>query len=665
VKCARHAWLAAGLLVPVLALGADDLFGPADLKRIADVAEPALSPDGEYVVYTVATTNVAEDERFSDLWRVRFDGSGRTQLTQTTDVSESHPQWSPDGRSIAFLAARGGDDATTQVWLLPAAGGEARKLTDFPGEVDDYAWSPDGKRLAVIATDPERAAGQAKPKKPLPIVIDRFHFKEDFVGLLAGRRQHLYVYDLAASKATLLTPGQHDEYAPAWSPDSRTIVYTTKRGEDADRAINWDLYLVEAREGATERQLTHFKGSDLDPYWESRPAWSPDGKHIAYLRSGEDRWIYYAPWQLAVVNVETGGESVPAPLDRCFTKPHWAPDGKSILTLVEQSRVTNLVRVSWPGGKIETLDPVPRFDYDFAAGPKGRIVVLGNDDHRPYELAAVERGRLRPLSDHNAWLGTKRLASVEDFSYKSRDGASLDGFLVKPPDFQPGRKYPTLLMLHGGPVYQFSREFMPDWQAFAAAGFVVVAPNPRGGSGRGFDFARAIYADWGNKDLQDVTAAVDHLIEIGIADPARLGVGGRSYGGILTNYVIASDPRFKAAVSGAGSSNFLGMYGHDMYTTEYELELGTPWKNADVYERLSYPFLHADRIKAATLFYCEQLDVNVPCLGAEQMYQALRSLRVPTQLVIYPDEYHPVTVPSYVDDRLTRMLAWYKRYLAP
>ena len=160
-------------------------------------------------------------------------------------------------------------------------------------------------------------------------------------------------------------------------------------------------------------------------------------------------------------------------------------------------------------------------------------------------------------------------------------------------------------------------------------------------------------------------AAVDHVIDLGIADPARLGVGGRSYGGILTNYVIASDPRFKAAVSGAGSSNFVGMYGHDMYTTEYELELGTPWKNTDVYERLSYPFLHADRIRTATLFYCEALDVNVPCLGAEQMYQALRSLRVPTQLVIYPGEYHPVTVPSYLDDRLTRMLAWYKRYLTP
>jgi dipeptidyl aminopeptidase/acylaminoacyl peptidase len=599
------------------------------------------------------------------LWRVKYDGSERTQLTQTSDVSESNPQWSPDGRTIAFLAARGGEDATAQVWLLPAAGGEAHKLTDFPGDIEDYAWSPDGRKLAVIAMDPQRPAGQAKPKKPEPIVINRFHFKEDFVGYLAGRRKHLYVFDIATSKATLLTAGDHDEYAPAWSPDSRTIVYTTRRGDDADRALNWDLYLVEAREGATERQLTHFKGSDLDPYWESRPAWSPDGKHIAYLRSGEDRWIYYAPWQLAIVDVESGRESIPAPIDRCFTKPHWSADGNSILALVEQSRVTNLVRVAWPSGKTETLDPTPRFDYDFDVGAKGRIVLLGNDDRRPYELAALEHGKLRPLSDHNAWLGTKTLATVEDFSYRSKDGASLDAFLVKPPGFQPGRKYPTLLLLHGGPVYQFSREFMADWQAYAAAGFVVVAPNPRGGSGRGFEFARAIYADWGDKDVQDVIAALDHVIGLGIADPERLGVGGRSYGGILTNYVIASDRRFKAAISGAGSSNFLGMYGHDMYTTEYELELGTPWKNADVYERLSYPFLHADRIRAATLFYCEALDVNVPCLGAEQMYQALSSLRVPTQLVIYPDEYHPVTVPSYLFDRLTRALAWYKRYLEP
>jgi dipeptidyl aminopeptidase/acylaminoacyl peptidase len=212
-------------------------------------------------------------------------------------------------------------------------------------------------------------------------------------------------------------------------------------------------------------------------------------------------------------------------------------------------------------------------------------------------------------------------------------------------------------------VYQFSHEFMAEWQAFASAGFAVVGVNPRGSSGRGFDFARSIFANWGQVDVADALAAVDHVVAMGIADPGRLGVGGRSYGGMLTNYVIASDRRFKAAASGAGSSNILAMYGHDQYVREYELELGTPWANREIYERVSYPFLHADRIRTPTLFYCAADDWNVPCLGSEQMYQALRSLGVPTQLVIYPGENHGLTVPSYLRDRLERQLAWYTRFL--
>ncbi|MFZ2506950.1 MAG: S9 family peptidase [Steroidobacteraceae bacterium] len=657
----RLALLLCTLALPAQA--ADKPFSVDDQLRIAELAEPAFSPDGNWLAYTVTINDLVRDAPGTDLWRVRWDGGEPRALTQTAAADEWQPAWSPDGSWIAFLSDRGGKDATTQVWAMPAAIGEAEKLTDFPGGVADYAWAPDSRRLAIIARDPERPAGEAEPPKPVPIVINRYQFKEDFLGWLTERRQHLYLFELEGRKSTQLTAGAHDEYLPSWSPDGGQIAYVTKRGADPDRHRNWDIYLIEPRAGAEERLLTSFTGADLDPYWEARPEWSADSRRIVYLRSGEDRLHEYVPIQLAVIDVASGATTLPAAIDRSFSYPHFSADGRSVLALIEHNRVTWLSRIDLASGRITPLTSGARFDYAFALAPNGRIAVLGGDDYRPYELAAVERRGLRVLTDHNAFLRERRLAVTEPIEFDSSDGTRISGFLVKPVDYLAGRRYPTLLRIHGGPVYQYSHEFMAEWQVFAAQGYAVVAANPRGSSGRGLDFAAAIFADWGNKDAADVLAAVDHAVALGVADPERLGIGGRSYGGMLTNYVIARDMRFKAAVSGAGSSNIIGMYGADQYTREYELELGRPWDDRSAWDRVSFPFLRADRIATPTSFYCEELDLNVPCLGSEHMYQALRSLGVPTELVIYPGEWHPLTVPSYIRDRTERQLGWYGRYL--
>jgi dipeptidyl aminopeptidase/acylaminoacyl peptidase len=657
----KYAWLLFAWSLPAFA--GDARFGIDDLLRIAEVAEPAFAPDGEAIAYSVTTNNLERDEQQSDLWRVRWNGGPPQPLTHTPEASEWLPQWSPDGRWLAFLSDRGGDEATTQVWRMPAAGGEAERLTDFPGEIVDFAWAPDSQHLAIVARDPEQPAGSIEPPQPPPVVIDRYQFREDGIGWLTDRRQHLYLFEIDSQHATLLTPGAHDEYLPAWSPDGSRIAYVTKRGADPDRHLNWDIYLVEPRAGAVEERLTSFPGADLDPYWESRPAWSPDGASIAYLQSGEDRWIYYAPWQLAVIDVATGASRLPASLDRCFGKPRFTPDGRAVLALIEDSRVTRLSRIELGSGRVTPLTEGLRFDADFTVAASGRIAVLGGDDRHPYRLLALTPGGERPLADHNEFLAGKQLAGVEPIFFRSSDGTPLEGFMVRPLDFQPGARYPTVVRLHGGPVYQFSHEFMADWQVYAAQGYAVVAANPRGSSGRGFEFARAIYADWGNRDVADILAAVDHAIAQGVADPARLGVGGYSYGGILTDYVIARDTRFRAALAGAGAGNFLGLYGHDMYAREYELELGPPWAARATWERLSFPFLEAGRITTPTIFYCAGADDNVPCLGSEQMYQALRSRGVPTQLVVYPGEHHSLTVPSYLRDRMQRHLDWYGRWL--
>jgi dipeptidyl aminopeptidase/acylaminoacyl peptidase len=652
--------------------GAKRAFTLADLHRVRDVSEPALSPDGKWVAYTVTRHNVEDDVSVSEIWRTSYDGERHTQLTFDKTTSSYFPQWSPDGKWLAFLSDRG-EDEIVQVWRMSSDGGEAQQLTELKGGVSDFVWSPDSKQLALIAADdPDGGAiaaeaaptGGAKGEEeiPKPIVIDRYQFKDDTIGYLTDKRSHLYLFDIQGKSAIVLTPGDHDEWAPAWAPDGRHIAYVSKRGNDPDRHLNSDVYLVQPRKGTPERQLTTFPGSDLDPYWESRPSWSPDSSKIAYLQSGEDRWIYYAPWQLAVVDVVSGQASIPAPIDRCFYKPKWSADGKSVLALIEESRNTYLSKIALADGKVEHLTSGLRFDADFDVRGN-RIAVLTGDEATPPELFAIDQS-LRPLSQQNReLLAEVQFQTADDFSFQTKDGVRIDGLLMKPFGYVAGTPVKTIVRIHGGPVYQFSHEFLTEWQWYAARGYAVIGANPRGGSGRGFDFAKAIYADWGNLDGADVLAAVDHVVAMGVADPKRLAVGGWSYGSILADQIIVRDTRFRAAWSGAGSGNFLGMYGLDQYIREVELELGKPWDNPDAYLRVSSPFMHADQITTPTLFLCAALDFNVPCAGAEQMYQALRSLDVPTQLVIYPEQHHDLDVPSYKADRLKRITDWIDRHL--
>ncbi len=239
---------------PLAAAAEPSKFSVDDLVRIANLTELDLSPDGEYVVYSVGEPEFKSDKPRYDIWRARWDGSERRALTRTADADDWQPTYSPDGKRIAFLSDRGDEDAETQVWVMPADAGEAEKLTDFPGGVVDFDWSPDGKSLAVIANDPELAEGEEKPPQPKPIVIDRYQFKQDFVGLLSDKRQHLYVFDVGSRKATQLTSGAHDEHLPAWSPDGKRIAYVTKRGPDPDRHLNSDIYVIEPREGRRKRR---------------------------------------------------------------------------------------------------------------------------------------------------------------------------------------------------------------------------------------------------------------------------------------------------------------------------------------------------------------------------------------------------------------------------
>ncbi|MFN8573514.1 MAG: S9 family peptidase [Gemmatimonadaceae bacterium] len=635
-----------------------------DLYRVRTVRDAQVSPDGEWVAYVVSQLDSVRDKSNSDVYMTHWSDGRTVQLTHTPD-GESSPRWSPDGRYLSFVASRGDAKNGGQVWLLDRAGGEAFKLTDHKGGVGSYAWSPDSKRLVFVSQDPEPEAPKdsaAAAKTPKPIVIDRYAFKRDVEGYLGDRRNHLWVFDLDSKKATQLTSGPYDDANPAWSPDGSRIAFVSERSGDPDRLNNADIFVIEARAGAQVRQLTTFNGPD-----GGRPAWSPDGKWIAYLQGSAPELSAYSLNRLAIVPAQ-GGEArvLTEQLDRPVSDAEFAADGASILVLISDDRAQHLARVNVADGRVERLIEGRRVVSEVAVGGKEHMAVVAGTADKPNEVQAVEHGALRALTHENdAWLSELQLATTEDFSAEGKDGTIVNGLLVKPAGYQPGTKMPTLLRIHGGPNGQDQHSFSFERELFAANGYAVIAANYRGSSGRGQDYQKAIFADWGNKEVQDLLAAVDHVVAAGVADPERLGIGGWSYGGILTDYTIATTTRFKAATSGAGSALQTTMYGTDQYIYQYANELGDPWKNPKLWEKLSYPFWHADKIKTPTLFLGGEKDFNVPVTGGEQMYTALKSQGIDTQMIVYPNQFHGITVPSYQRDRLQRYLAWYDKYLKP
>ena len=643
-----------------------------DMARFRNVGDPQISPDGQWVAYVVGTTDAKEDKSNSHIWMVNIDGSNNRQITFSNE-SESSPRFSPDGKYLSFTSSRPGKTRGNQVWLLDRSGGEAMQLTELKGRLQGHEWSPDSKRLALVIGDPDPDADPnpspqpgATPRVPKPIVIDRYRFKQDGAGyLLKGRQSYIYLFDVATKKLDRLTKSKWDESSPAWSPDGTRIAFMSNHSEDPDRDPAAQLYVAEAAAGAPEKQLTP-AGTRAG---RSRPEWSPDSKTIAFLEGEEQKFGAYSMDHLALV--PSDGSSAPVrlkaaeDLDRGVFLPKFAADGKSIRFLVTDDRSVYPMRALLPNGKAERLlsPPVVISNWNFGSG---KVVVTSSDNTKPNELHVWDGNSLRQITRQNeALLAELDLGATEEVSFTSKDGTVVNGLLTYPVGYVKGTKVPLLLRIHGGPNSQDQHSFSTERQIFAANGYAVLAVNYRGSSGRGQKFSRAIAADWGNYEVQDLLAGVDHVIKMGVADPERLGVGGWSYGGILTDYLIASDTRFKAATSGAGTAFTVAFYGTDQYIIQYDHEIGPPWnpKAWETYQKISYPFLHADRIKTPTLFMGGERDFNVPIEGSQQMYQALRTLGIDTQLIIYPNENHGISRPSYQRDRMERYLAWYEKYL--
>jgi dipeptidyl aminopeptidase/acylaminoacyl peptidase len=620
------------------ALTIDDIF---KLKRVGD---PQVSPEGMWVAYTITEVDLEKDKSETRVWMAPVSGGDAIPMT-AKGSSASRPRWSPDGKYLSFLSSR--NNGKTQVWNLDRRGGEAQQLTEIPQGVRGYEWSPDGKKLLLVLQDPKPEDlekdkdKKEKKKKPKPWVIDRLQFKMDYVGYLDNRRTHLFVFNLSDKKMTQITSGDFDDTQPAWSPDGKFVAFVSNRTEEPDANINTDIWIVSAEnkdKGNTLRQVTTNSAPDQSP------AWSPNGKHIAYETVVDTKYYsYFCTTFLAMTPVKGGKPRIlTRALDRNIWSPKFSPDGKAVFFMLEDSGEQHLAKVNLSSGKITRTVAGPRSVYSYSLGLEGSVAVLVSEPHLPREIFLSKADKLQQLTFTNQKLLSElRLAEIENIHFKNKDGTEIEGFIYKPLGFKPDFRYPTILRIHGGPISQYDVGFSSEAQLFAANGYLVVMTNPRGSSGYGQDFSLAIYADWGNKDSEDVIAGVDFAVEKGYADPEKLGVGGWSYGGILTNAVITKSKRFKGAISGASQSLYIANYGHDQYQNWYEVELGLPWENREAWERLS-SFNYVQNVVTPTLFVGGEKDWNCAILNSEQMYQALRRFR---------------------KDLYQRYLAWYDKHV--
>lgn len=645
---------------------------PHDLTRIRFVSDPQISPDGRVVAFVVTTISEERDEYLSNIWLVDVAG-GEPRRFSAGPRRDTSPRWSPDGSRLAFVSERE-PKKKGQLYVIPATGGEPTRLTDLPNGVSAPEWSPDSTRLAFLSRvggwqepESEEEKRKARPAR----VITTLKYKYNGEGFTYDRRPHVFVVAADGGAPRQVTEGDYDHADAVWSPDGRSLAFASARHDDRDLDDASDVWLVSA-DGGSPRRLTRTAGP------AAHPAFSPAGDTVAYLgRAGRnDFGKNVRLFQVPVAGDAPAG--VTEDFDRSCSplgiRPLWSPRGDALTIAAEDQGALGLYQVRPGSGPPRPIVSGERIVGGYSASrDSGIIAFTASDPVSPAEVfvCAADGGGERRLTDLNRdWKAEVTLSRPERFRFE-RAGFTVDGWIMKPFGFEPGRRYPLLLNVHGGPHAQYGYPFFDEFQVQVGAGYAVLYTNPRGSQGYGETFTRAVVGDWGGGDVADVLAGLDQaLSRYDWIDPERLGLLGGSYGGFMTSWIVGHSKRFVAACSERAVNVQMSMFGtSDIGFLFNQVELGgvLPWEDVSKYLERS-PLTYARDITTPLLIMHSEDDLRCPMEQAEQLFVALRRLGREATFVRFPDENHELTRSGKPRHRLERfriLLEWFGKYLPP
>jgi dipeptidyl aminopeptidase/acylaminoacyl peptidase len=652
-----------------------------DLVQIRRVADPQLSPDGRWIAYTITDTDRGANRRVSQIYLISVDGGEPQQLTNDKQSSSS-PRWSPSGKRLAFVSSR---DGSQQIWtmeLAETAVGPLKKVSSIATGADAPVWSPDGQWIAftsevypecTTAQCNEQREKQATESKVKAKITSRLLYRH-WNTWKEGKRSHIFVVKSSGGDAQDLTPGDYD--APpfslggpvdyAFSPDSKEIAFARNTDRVEALSTNSDIFVVSVSGGEARKITGQNPANDLSPQY------TPDGRYLAY-RAQARPGFESDRWRLVLHDRKTNqAQSITEQMDMSIDGFTFSRDSQKIY-FVAGERGRNLIFETGIGGGQARKVVSDSTNDDVQLTPDGKkIVFTRNSLSRPVEIFTADtlEGKPKQLTKTNEdFLSRFKLPAAEDVTWDGAGGSKIHGFLVKPPNFTTNRRWPMIVLIHGGPQGAWNDAWSYRWnpQLFAAAGYVVFSPNPRGSTGYGQRFVDEISGDWAGKVYTDLIKGVAHVSSLPYVDKERIGAAGGSYGGYMVNWILGHNDdqrvKFRALVSHAGVYNLTSMYGatEELWFPEWEFK-GTPWTNPEMYSRWS-PHLHVKNFKTPTLVIHGELDYRVPITEGLQLFTALQRQGVDSKLLYYPDEGHWILKPQNSELWYDTVLGWFDAHL--